>query len=413
MPIPDDYEIGALIEKAEMVDIEYFDARHPDRTYISKQLKSFSDPTRMVRIINKVIDSGEGYEHLKLNNEIILRTTPSGRQQITAKLYEDTRGIFVLTLQRYTAKNGNPHELSFSFVGNEIKTLKNFIDSLPFLDFSTTVTSRTEDEEVEKRRQLLMNTPNLDLVIELAEKNITKRDVVALAYRKEQLGIFKNLLENESFFEDKKQEWKKSKSEYVWQYFFENNPWIFGYGLNLVFNEPLEGQKLEKIVKGSDVASGGKRIDGLLKSRGVINSLCLAEIKTHKTPLLKQVLDSYRIDCWRMSDELSGGVAQIQKTAQKTIENIGVCLKPQKENGDPTGENIYLYKPRTYLIIGKLSEFESEHGLNEEKYSSFELFRRNLTEPEIITFDELYERAKFIVHNNQELSEQDNQNIEF
>ena len=41
-------------------------------------------------------------------------------------------------------------------------------------------------------------------------------------------------------------------------------------------------------------------------------------------------------------------------------------------------------------------------GNNEEKYSSFELFRRNIQNPEIITFDELYERATYIVTSAQQ-----------
>ena len=48
-------------------------------------------------------------------------------------------------------------------------------------------------------------------------------------------------------------------------------------------------------------------------------------------------------------------------------------------------------------MAGRLSEFQAEHGVNAEKYSSFEVFRSSLTSPEIITFDELYERAAFIV----------------
>jgi len=49
-------------------------------------------------------------------------------------------------------------------------------------------------------------------------------------------------------------------------------------------------------------------------------------------------------------------------------------------------------------VIGSLSEFLGEHGSNQEKIRSFELYRRNMASPEIITFDELYERAKFIIH---------------
>jgi len=48
-----------------------------------------------------------------------------------------------------------------------------------------------------------------------------------------------------------------------------------------------------------------------------------------------------------------------------------------------------------------MGEFVSEHGVNKDKLRSFELLRKNTSNPEIITFDELYERAKFIVQHNQ------------
>lgn len=66
-------------------------------------------------------------------------------------------------------------------------------------------------------------------------------------------------------------------------------------------------------------------------------------------------------------------------------------------NGALTGEQLFLYQPRSFIVIGSLAEFQGEHGINEEQYSSFELFRRNTTNPEIVTFDELYARARFIV----------------
>jgi hypothetical protein len=49
------------------------------------------------------------------------------------------------------------------------------------------------------------------------------------------------------------------------------------------------------------------------------------------------------------------------------------------------------------LVIGNLAQFRGEHGINEGKFRSFELYRRNTWRPEILTFDELLERAKFIV----------------
>jgi hypothetical protein len=65
--------------------------------------------------------------------------------------------------------------------------------------------------------------------------------------------------------------------------------------------------------------------------------------------------------------------------------------------GAPTGEELFVVQPRSYLVVGTLSEFTADRGPNLPKYRAFEDYRRNLRQPEILTFDELYERAKFIV----------------
>jgi hypothetical protein len=49
-----------------------------------------------------------------------------------------------------------------------------------------------------------------------------------------------------------------------------------------------------------------------------------------------------------------------------------------------------------------LQEFITEGGVNQEKFLSFQPFRRNLNNPEIITFDELFERASHIVQHGEE-----------
>ena len=58
-------------------------------------------------------------------------------------------------------------------------------------------------------------------------------------------------------------------------------------------------------------------------------------------------------------------------------------------------QKIYTVEPKGILVIGNTKEFKN----NESQLCCFELFRRNIQNPEIITFDELYERAKFIVSN--------------
>ncbi|WP_340571847.1 Shedu anti-phage system protein SduA domain-containing protein [Stenotrophomonas sp. G106K1] len=53
--------------------------------------------------------------------------------------------------------------------------------------------------------------------------------------------------------------------------------------------------------------------------------------------------------------------------------------------------------PRSVIVCGSLSEFVKEFGVNEDQFRSFELYRRHLFSPDVVTFDELYERAKLIV----------------
>jgi hypothetical protein len=63
----------------------------------------------------------------------------------------------------------------------------------------------------------------------------------------------------------------------------------------------------------------------------------------------------------------------------------------------PTGEILFNVRARSFLVAGSLREFETANGLNETKVRSFGLYRRSTDAPEILTFDELLTRARFIV----------------
>ena len=158
----------------------------------------------------------------------------------------------------------------------------------------------------------------------------------------------------------------------------------------------MDGKKLEQVVSGYRVFKKGKRADGLMRSRGMSSNLCFVEIKTHKTQLLDA--EPYRSGCWPPSSELTGAVSQVQGTVALATADIRGKLEGLSDDGSPTGEDAYNYMPKSFLVAGSLDEFVTAKGVNEEKHRSFELFRGNTTNSEIITFDELFERARFIVH---------------
>ena len=382
-------------------EVEYFESKRPDRTYVSRPFESPDE--RMQRFFSKVVDHAEHHEFFKKKDELVIRVTEGMRDEVKAIVYEDDREIQSLTIQRFTRTSGQPHKISFSFHGDEIGKLKTLIDAISAIPLPDGQKDRLDDDIVDEalrslgdqeRRRLLAG--DIDLVLEVAKNDITSSDVIALRYRKEQLQMFESLLTDTGHFASVQAEWCKHGAEAVWQEFFERNPWIFGYGLQYVFTDRLGDKRLEQTVAGFSVSGRGKRADALLKTLGAVSSLCFVELKRHDAPLLAST--RYRPDCWPISAEVVGAVAQIQKTVQRAAQEIRGRLIILHEDGEPSAESAFLFHPRSFVVVGNLSEFISQNGVNEEKYGSFELFRRNLTSPEILTYDELLARARCIVH---------------
>ncbi|TDC75228.1 Shedu anti-phage system protein SduA domain-containing protein [Streptomyces hainanensis] len=239
----------------------------------------------------------------------------------------------------------------------------------------------------------------LEAVRDAIGGTLTDEDIRRISNRKSQLQRFKELLTDPEFFD--RERGKTAGPEAVWQGFFEENPWIFGYGLNLVACEPLDDGKLERITTGANIFTGaGKRSDAVMRSKGFIGSLLLCEIKTHMTPLLAST--PYRApDVYQVSKDVVGAVAQVQKTAHKALRLVnGELHRLYRDDGAPTDIEVSTARPRQVLVIGSLSEFTDRGATNPEKITSFEQYRRSIQDVEVITFDELYERACFIVEDH-------------
>jgi Domain of unknown function (DUF4263) len=234
---------------------------------------------------------------------------------------------------------------------------------------------------------------NPRLYANFIENDVTADDVVAIAHRRSVVEGFRRLLEDPQFFSDEAAAFNGRK-EAVWQDLLENNPWILGVSLAGQVLTSWSEDKLEQVVAGFSVGGPGKRTDALMHTSGRIRALVFAEIKHHETKLLGE---EYRTGAWAPSSELSGGVTQVQQTVHLASRQIGERLSETDESGAETGEHTYLVRPRSFLILGNLEQLRGPGGVHRAKYESFELYRRNLYEPEIITFDELLARAEWHV----------------
>ncbi|PDT73759.1 hypothetical protein CO675_29310 [Bradyrhizobium sp. C9] len=379
-----------------------FFQRRTDKTIIGRRFTGGFTGEKM-RIASHIIDGQPGLTFARIKDEVTLRRTPGGRYEIKATFLEDDRSIRTLTIQRYL-KTGPQDRQYFSFVGNEIETLINFIAGVKTVPLDDAAKIHLPDEVL---REIILDQgqarrifkENSELFLELAQQEEVTRDLIAVGYRRKQLRYFENLLNVPDFFASERSR-LQCKPEDVWQKFFEANTWIFGYGLSYQFLSKLDEGKLEQIVRGRDLTGAGKRSDALMKTRGIVNSLCFVEIKRHDTALLGP--SSYRPDAWPPSTELASGVSQIQATVHAAVESIGQRLLPRDDMGDPTGEVLFNIEPRSCLVVGSLGEFQTNNGVNVPKFRSFELYRRNTWRPEIVTFDELLQRARFIVDHGAE-----------
>ena len=139
----------------------------------------------------------------------MLRKSPGG-QEIVAKFYEGPRKLQVVTIQRWNVLKRIPQEkVFFSFAGSEIELLQAFLSKIIHLHFADAGKVNVHDSELrtvvttaDQARAILAG--NLNLVIQLAENEVTERDVVALGYRRKQLVLFERSLTILNFLQNRR-----------------------------------------------------------------------------------------------------------------------------------------------------------------------------------------------------------------
>jgi hypothetical protein len=361
----------------------------------------------MCRFGYQVVD-GEGEIIFESDQgwEIVLRETPS-RQQLKALFFEDTREIQTLTFQRFNASGIRLDKESFTLLGIEVARLRTFLsligsqsldlaqnnEGIRLLPAEIEAVLADEDAQAELYRRFL------PAIQHLYEADVDAPEIVAFARRRQQLQVFEELLHDEDAFARRRAALRaaghRSGAEDVWQEFFEANHWIFGTGLAPQFLHAWNEEKLEQTVVGSSIFEKGKRPDAVMRTAGALSALAFVEIKRHDTDLLHN--DAYRPGTWRVSDEVAGGIAQCQITIDQVVRRAEHALDIVDDDGYRTGESALICHPRSLLVIGSLDEFVREGNPHVPRFQSFERFRRSIRDPEIITFDELYERAAMSV----------------
>lgn len=378
-------------------DEDFFKLRKEGKIYISKafKLSNNATETRNVKIVfehSEIVLAGE------INGILTLRQSRKGKQQVAILVSQDDKQIKRLTLQRFDERKSgdivSTNEHTFTFRGDEFAKLLSFLKSIEFIDFSNHDNFQIEDLSSNTGNKALIDSSEKDFIqflklttgderIELFRKiknHLSKKDIDILLGRKEALEVFKNHLEQS--------DWK----ELDWQEFFKKEDWIFGYGLDYRTMKPFDREMT--------VTSGGtdnreKAIVDFLMT--FTDYTVTVETKTPQTPIFNKTKNG-RSGTWVFHSDFIEAVSQVIE--QKAEWHI---LGQKNDLFNKAGNEKLLQRTRdakAILIVGQKSEFLEIENIREReiKQDTFELFRRGSRNIEIITYDELHERANFIVN---------------
>ncbi|WP_415878553.1 Shedu immune nuclease family protein [Methylomonas sp. TEB] len=167
---------------------------------------------------------------------------------------------------------------------------------------------------------------------------------------------------------------KTNDNEEYWQVIFNENPYI----LSQVFSVPVVFIQDKAYVGGMNIEGKDAKFVDFLYASDLSNDALLVEIKTPETQLLSK--KPYRNGVHNPSKEMSGSVLQVLNYRRTLIKNLVAVSE----------HNLEMFSPKCIVIMGNA---EKELDTSEKK-NSFELFRTNLKDVEIVTYDELFKKAE-------------------
>jgi hypothetical protein len=348
-----------------------------------------------------------------------LYKTGKGRQKIQATVLEADGTVPVIYISRINVKTGaiaNNGEHQICLYPEVAENLYYFLGKIKSIDYSNPNSFKITAENLKKLNEnpicsddsyfsALKRDPRRAEIIQklIDEGAITSKDIVNTSFRKRELSIFKMLI-------DKSDYWKAYASENgmgdkseekVWQSFFVKNEWIFGYGLDYRFQTILQR---EPHVSDAELNGSNTVISDYLL--GDKKFTTFVEVKKPSTPLFGPVKN--RSNSWRLSNDVVHSVSQILE--QKASGLIKLDKQQYDSSGNPISQKAY--DSKVILIIGHWKQLEeSSNALEYEiKKKTFELFRNDSRNIEILTYDELYDRARFIVEGKKNQTETEDTN---
>jgi hypothetical protein len=376
-------------------EIEFFKLRKQAKTYISKVFHFDARNPEPLRNVRMVLEGSDRVQLGEINGAMCLRITGEKRKtQVTAIVTQDEKKIKRLTLQTFATRAREWYEAidkdDFTFRQDEFSRLLSFLSQIEFIDLSNQETFHIEDISTQAGPKAIIDASDRGIIERVRGMNEAQRKDFLRAIQNtltdEEVNI---LLGRKQGLEEYERELAACEwSEADWQNFFERQQWVFGYGLDYRVMRQF-GREMTVGAGGTD--NQNKPVIDFLMT--FTDYTVLVEIKKPDTRIFRERRGG-RAGTWEFSPEFMGAVSQIieQKAEWLAFSQSG-------DHYDKAGAEKLTARTRnarSILVIGSTQEFAGNSRDATIMRDTFELFRQESRSIDIITYDELLERARFI-----------------
>lgn len=171
------------------------------------------------------------------------------------------------------------------------------------------------------------------------------------------------------------QKHETSTLEKKWQEFLAKHNWVFSY----MFSYPVMLFQKEAFVGGKNLSNKNGKVTDFLIKNALSENVAFLEIKTHRTALLGNKKAYRGNDVYSMSKDVTGGIAQVLDQRDNFQKQFSLHLYNSSEAFETLNS-------KCVVLMGMLD------GMSKAEIKSFELFRSNCKDVELIAFDELLAR---------------------
>jgi hypothetical protein len=376
---------------------EFFKLRKAGKTYISKVFSYNERSTDRLRQVRMVFEGSDSLHLGEIEAALCLRLSGEKRKtQVTAIISQDDKKIRRLTFQTFQSRandwiQGYEKE-EFTFRDDEFARLLSFLRQIEFIDLSNEENFQIEDISTQAGPKTIIDASDRAIIQRITAMGEVQREAVMRALGESLTSEEINVLlgRRQGLDEFEKHMLAEDWSESDWQQFFERNQWVFGYGLDYRVMRHFDR---EMVVGGVGTDNQNKPIVDFLGT--FTDYTVLVEIKRPNTRIFK-VGKGGRAGTWEFSPEFTSAVSQI---LEQKAEWLSFAQSGDHWNKEGTRKlEARTRNAKTILIIGSRGEFDTSGNPRSAQImrDTFELFRRENRTIDILTFDELLERAAFI-----------------